>query len=61
MAFFRLFKISTRISTRNFMMSARLKSEQVLEELKEKNPYFEKYAAKISKLQSTNPEELLNR
>lgn len=42
-------------------MSAQLRSEKVLEEMKEKNPYFEKYASKIAALQNTSPEEFLNR
>ncbi len=46
---------------RNIRMSARLNAEKVLEELQEKNPYYEKYAAKIAKLQATSPEELMSR
>lgn len=46
---------------RNFRMSSRLNAEKVLEELKETNPYFEKYADKIAKLQATSPDELLSR
>lgn len=45
----------------NFRMSAKLRSEQVIEELKKRNPYFEKYADKIASLQQTSPEEFLNR
>lgn len=43
------------------MMSAQLRAEQAIEEMKKKNPYFDKYAQKISKLQQTSPEEFLNR
>jgi len=51
-----------RISNRTFMMSsAKKRSEKVLEELKEKNPYFEKYGTKIAALQQKSPEELLSR
>lgn len=46
---------------RNFRMSAKLRSEQAIEELKKKNPYFEKYAGKIASLQQTSPEDFLNR
>lgn len=42
-------------------MSALLRAEKVLEELKEKNPYYEKYASKIAALQQTSPEEFLER
>lgn len=34
--------------------------DKAVEEL-QKNPYFEKYAGKIAKLQQTSPEELLAR
>jgi len=43
------------------MSSAREQSEKVLEELKEKNPYFDKYAQKIAQVQQTSPEEFLSR
>ncbi|XP_052890585.1 ATP synthase mitochondrial F1 complex assembly factor 1 [Anopheles moucheti] len=43
------------------MSSARERSEKVLEELKEKNPYFEKYASKIAAVQHSSPEEFLSR
>uniref|UniRef100_A0A182QD06 ATP synthase mitochondrial F1 complex assembly factor 1 n=1 Tax=Anopheles farauti TaxID=69004 RepID=A0A182QD06_9DIPT len=47
---------------RNFQMSsARERSEKVLEELKDKNPYFEKYASKIAAVQQSSPEEFLSR
>lgn len=42
-------------------MSAQLRAEQAIEDMKKKNPYFEKYATKISKLQQTAPEEYLSR
>lgn len=42
-------------------MSAQLRAEEAIEKLKEKNPYFDKYADKIAKLQQTSPEEFLNR
>uniref|UniRef100_A0A182KAT8 ATP synthase mitochondrial F1 complex assembly factor 1 n=1 Tax=Anopheles christyi TaxID=43041 RepID=A0A182KAT8_9DIPT len=43
------------------MSSAREQSEKVMEELKEKNPYFEKYAGKIAAVQQSSPEEFLSR
>ncbi len=42
-------------------MSAQLRAEKAMEELKNKNPYYEKYATKISTLQQSSPEEFLNR
>lgn len=46
---------------RRITMSAKLRAEEALEELKKKNPYYEKYSAKLAKLQQTSPEEFLNR
>lgn len=43
------------------MMSAAQRSQKVLEELREKNPYFEKYSGKIAQLQQTAPEEFMGR
>lgn len=42
-------------------MSAKLRAEEAIEEMKKKNPYYEKYASKIAALQQTSPEEFLNR
>lgn len=42
-------------------MSAKLRAEQALEELKTKNPYYEKYASKIANVHQTSPDEFLNR
>lgn len=42
-------------------MSAQLRAEKAIEELKNKNPYYEKYSSKISTLQQSSPEEFLNR
>lgn len=42
-------------------MSAQLRAEKALEEMKTKNPYFDKYANKISALQKTAPQEFLNK
>lgn len=54
--------VATSLPRRSFMMSsARERSEKVLEELKEANPYFSKYAEKIAKLQQTSPEDFLQR
>lgn len=46
---------------RSISMSAKLRAEEAIEEMKKKNPYFEKYASKISALQQTSPEEFMNR
>ncbi|CAO1420950.1 unnamed protein product [Diamesa serratosioi] len=42
-------------------MSAQLRSQEALEELKKSNPYAEKYANKIAAIQKTKPEEFLAR
>lgn len=42
-------------------MSANLRAEEALENLKKKNPYYEKYSSKLTALQQTSPEEFLNR
>lgn len=46
---------------RGISMSAKLRAEEAIEEMKKKNPYFEKYASKIAVLQQTSPEEFVNR
>lgn len=50
---------STVLNTRSIMTSLP-RMEKALEQLKT-NPYFEKYAKSIAKLQETNPEEFLAR
>ncbi|XP_052865308.1 ATP synthase mitochondrial F1 complex assembly factor 1 [Anopheles cruzii] len=48
--------------TRGFRMSsARERSEKVLENMKESNPFFEKYANKIASVQQRSPEDFLDR
>jgi len=54
-----LLKPSLPPAIRMFTTSKVLSKEQI-EEL-QKNPYFDKYAEKIAKLQKTNPEEFLDR
>lgn len=44
---------------RSFRMTARQRSEKALEQLKESNPYFGKYAKKIAVVQKSSPEEFL--
>lgn len=46
---------------RSITMSAKLRAEEAVEEMRKKNPYFEKYASKIAKLQQTSPDEFLDR
>ncbi|XP_036348062.1 ATP synthase mitochondrial F1 complex assembly factor 1-like [Rhagoletis pomonella] len=48
-------------ATRNLSMSAMRRAQEALDKIKDKNPYFEKYADKIAKLQKTSPEEFLDR
>lgn len=42
-------------------MSAQLRAEKALEEMKTKNPYFDKYASKIAVLQKTDPQQFLDK
>lgn len=56
----RAFRIYS-VCQRNIRMSAQLRAEEAIEEMKKKNPYFEKYASKIAKLQQTSPEDFLSR
>lgn len=57
----RAFQVQSVFIHRTISMSAKLRAEEAVEEMKKKNPYFEKYAAKIAALQKTAPEEFLNR
>lgn len=43
------------------MSSVRLRTEEAVEELKTKNPYYEKYAAKLAAMQQAAPEEFLEK
>lgn len=58
---FRYLINQTFANNRYFMMSAQLRAEKALEEMKNKNPYFDKYSSKIAALQKTNPQEFLNK
>ncbi|CRK92359.1 CLUMA_CG005911, isoform A [Clunio marinus] len=52
---------TTRIFSRNIRMSANMKEKaaEAMEKLKSENPYYEKYAQKIAKIQQSSPEVLL--
>lgn len=56
----RLLRVNKTL-VRNIAMSAQRRAEEALDKLKDKNPYYEKYADKIAKLQQTSPEEFLER
>jgi hypothetical protein len=43
------------------IMSAKLQTEKVVEEMEKTNPFFNKYSDKIAKLQKSSPEEFLSR
>lgn len=53
-------RITVRTSDERYIMTSRARLDKVLEEL-QKNPYYDKYAGKIAKLQQTSPEEFLQR
>lgn len=42
-------------------MSAMRRAQEALDKMKEKNPYFDKYADKIARLQQSSREEFLER
>ncbi|XP_075148931.1 ATP synthase mitochondrial F1 complex assembly factor 1 [Haematobia irritans] len=52
---------TNRTIVRTITMSAQRRAQEALDKMKEKNPYFDKYAEKIAKLQQTSPEEFLER
>lgn len=56
-----LFKFHFTIPKRNFRMSATQRAEEAIEELKTKNPFFEKYASKLAAAQQSSPEEFLKK
>lgn len=57
----RAIRVQSVFIHRSISMSAKLRAEEAIEEMKKKNPYYEKYASKIAALQKTSPEEFLNR
>ena len=57
----RAIRVQSVFIHRSISMSAKLRAEEAIEEMKKKNPYYEKYAAKIAALQKTSLEEFLNR
>lgn len=60
----RLFKFgtsSTKILNRGIKMSQQLRCEKAMEQLKNKNPYYEKYASKLAAMQQSNPDEFLEK
>lgn len=54
------FSKGARITDERGIMTSRSRLEKVLEEL-QRNPYYDKYAEKIAKLQQTSPDEFLQR
>ncbi|XP_068155548.1 ATP synthase mitochondrial F1 complex assembly factor 1 [Drosophila tropicalis] len=58
---FEIFQRNQLIARRSIAMSATRRAEEAIEQLKEKNPYYSKYADKIAKMQQTSAEEFLDR
>ncbi|KAI8044693.1 hypothetical protein M5D96_000864 [Drosophila gunungcola] len=58
---FRVFPNNSLSVHRTITMSAARRAEEAIEKLKESNPYYSKYAAKIAQLQQTSAEEFLDR
>ncbi|XP_030370048.1 ATP synthase mitochondrial F1 complex assembly factor 1 [Scaptodrosophila lebanonensis] len=59
--FLRIFPHKNSIFARSIAMTAPRRAEEALEKLKDKNPYYGKYADKIAKIQQISPEEFLDR
>ncbi|XP_071556821.1 methionine--tRNA ligase, mitochondrial-like isoform X2 [Temnothorax nylanderi] len=53
-------RVTARTSDERCIMTSRVRLEKVLEEL-QRNPYYDKYAEKIARLQQTSPQEFLQR
>ncbi|XP_011702853.1 PREDICTED: methionine--tRNA ligase, mitochondrial [Wasmannia auropunctata] len=53
-------RVTAWTSDERCIMTSRARLEKVLEEL-QRNPYYDKYAGKIAKLQHTSPDEFLQR
>ncbi|XP_031847383.1 methionyl-tRNA synthetase, mitochondrial isoform X2 [Nomia melanderi] len=53
-------RTNLRVSNKRFIAMSHRRFEKVLEDL-QKNPFFDKYAEKIAKLQKTSPAEFLQR
>ncbi|TGZ48653.1 Methionyl-tRNA synthetase, mitochondrial [Temnothorax longispinosus] len=53
-------RVTARTSDERCIMTSRARLEKVLEEL-QRNPYYDKYAEKIARLQQTSPQEFLQR
>jgi len=55
-----LYRGTYRLSTRKNIMTTPRKMQEVIDDLKG-NPYYDKYAQKIAKIQNTSPEEFKSR
>jgi len=58
--YFKDIRVIAKTFNERYIMTSRTRLEKVLEEL-QKNPYYDKYAEKIAKMQQTSPEEFLQR
>ncbi|XP_030573890.1 ATP synthase mitochondrial F1 complex assembly factor 1 [Drosophila novamexicana] len=59
--FLRIFPRNPQIFRRSIAMTSSSRAKEVIEQLKETNPYYFKYADKIAKMQQTSAEEFLDR
>ncbi|EDW67871.2 ATP synthase mitochondrial F1 complex assembly factor 1 [Drosophila virilis] len=59
--FLRIFPRNPQIFMRSIAMTSSSRAKEVIEQLKETNPYYFKYADKIAKMQQTSAEEFLDR
>ncbi|XP_062124268.1 ATP synthase mitochondrial F1 complex assembly factor 1 [Drosophila sulfurigaster albostrigata] len=58
---FRVLQSNHHIVTRRIAMTPANRAKEAVEQLKESNPYYSKYADKIAKMQQTSAEEFLDR
>ncbi|XP_034488539.1 ATP synthase mitochondrial F1 complex assembly factor 1 [Drosophila innubila] len=57
----RILQSNHHIVTRRIAMTSSSRAKEVIEQLKDANPYYSKYADKIAKMQQTSAEEFLDR
>lgn len=57
----RVFQYKQLVSKRSIAMTSTSRAKEAVDQLKESNPFYNKYADKIAKMQQTSAEEFLDR
>lgn len=57
----RVFQYKQLIFKRSIAMTSTSRAKEAVEQLKDSNPFYNKYADKIAKMQQTSAEEFLDR